>query len=409
MSEQKQIEELKKLLPGKRGKRSYAERLGVPIEEIERLIKKVKYDLEDIEEGLEIEGETRKYNLDKGTLEVSAVYSFPPDPQTVIKDHRIDEKEYQLSAYYSKGHKNGKYTATALFRKISKEVTALNDFKDFLKSYKPIFKDSKVKNINKDFEDKACLLLSLCDFHLGKLDINTIPVEERVKQYHETVDTLLAKSFYSHNLEEIIYVIGNDMFQTDSVLGKTVKETKVSESMTWDKAYEIGYTLLADTISKLSQYCNKLKIVHIPGNHSESKEYYVAHALEVLFKGNKNITFDRTSDKYKCHVYGETAIFLSHGDTIQDKLPLMFAQSFRKEWGQTKYHEICLGDRHHNSEKRIITSQGESQGVRMRILPALTALDKWHYDNLYTNAIQAGIALIYDREKGKCAEFEHRI
>lgn len=402
-------EKLQNLLKQKKSVKYYAEVLGVSEKTILKWKDEIRQSSKDVELTLSIEGGvTQKYNKDKGTLEVSGVYETAPSPETVIKDHKINTKEYSLSAYYSKSHKNGTFTVTALFRKINQEDSPLNSFKEFLKTYKPTFKDSKLKVINKS-ASKSCLLLSLCDFHLDKLQIDLVPIEERLKAYNETIDTLLAKSYSCHNLEEIVFVIGNDYFQSDTVQSKTVKETKVPESMTWDKAYEIGYKLLSETIHKLSQYCNKLKVVHIPGNHSESKEYYLAHALEVLFKSNKNITFDRTADKYKCHVYGQTAMFMSHGDTIQDKLPLMFAQSFRKEWGLTKYHEIILGDRHHNYEKTLRTSQGESQGVRMRILPALTGTDKWHYDNLYTNAIQAGIALIYDKEKGKCSEFEHRI
>jgi hypothetical protein len=60
-------------------------------------------------------------------------------------------------------------------------------------------------------------------------------------------------------------------------------------------------------------------------------------------------------------------------------------------------------------EKKIMNSQGEAQGIRMRILPTLTGIDLWHYDNLYTNSIEAGIGLVYCKEKGKVSEFEYRV
>ena len=173
--------------------------------------------------------------------------------------------------------------------------------------------------------------------------------------------------------------------------------------------YETAYTLMSETIHTLKHFCKRLHIIQIPGNHSESREYFIAHALQIEFKSDPNIIFNRSADKYKCHVYGNTALYLNHGDNINDKLPLMFAATFPKEWGQTKFKEVLLADKHHNSEKTFKSSQGEAQGVRMRILPSLTNIDQWHYNNMFTNAIQAGIGLVYDKVKGKCAEYEHRI
>ena len=402
------LEELQRLLKQKRSKAYYAEQLNISVAEVEDLMKEIR-EGDKQSEDLNIEGNTYSYNIDKGTIEVSTYYDAPPTPEDVIRDHKIDITKWKLSAYYSKGKAKG-WQVTALFKNIAPEEKFIGNFEKFLSTYDSRYTpvDKKEIMLNESYIRPVSLVLSLCDFHLGKRDRVLVPIETRIEQYKDTVDKLLYKTYLHHNIDEIVFVVGNDLFQTDTVLGTTVKQTKVDDSMSWHEVYEIGFDLMVSTISKLKQFCNRLNIILTPGNHSESKEYYLTHALEVFFKKEESIIFNRTSDKYKCYTYGETALFFNHGDNIQDRLPLMFAQTFSKEWGATKYHEIILGDRHHNSEKTF-KSQGEAQGVRMRILPSLTNIDQWHYDNLFTNAIQAGIALVYDKETGKCSEFEHRI
>lgn len=407
MTEQQKIEALIGLLPRKRSRQYYSEQLDIDLDEVERLIRKIRTNKDDAD--LTIEGSNSfQYNLDKGTYEVDVYYSQPPTPEQLISDHKIDSLKWKLSSFYSKQKPKG-WQTTALFKNVTPEQESIDNFQEFLKTWKSDYKPVKTSIINDKFNSPSCLVLSLCDFHLGKRDRVMVPLEQRLEQYKQTVENLLYKAYHSHNLEEIVFVLGNDLFQTDTVLGTTVKFTKVDESENWDDIYEVGFKLMVETITKLKSYCKNLKVILTPGNHSESKEYYLTHALEVYFKQDKTIDFDRSSDKYKCHVYGQTSLFFSHGDTINDKLPLAFAQTFYKQWGLTKYKEILLGDKHHNSEKRVGSHQGEAQGVRMRILPSLTNTDQWHYNNLFTNAVQAGIALVYDKEKGKCSEFEHRI
>lgn len=363
------------------------------------------------EEGRPVEsksGTEINHNTDKGTLEIKSIYDHAPQPEEIIRDHNLDIKKWKLSNFWSK-QVSGGWRVSALFTQVVKEDQRLEEFIKFLNTYKSDYKPYTPLQLNDKFSSPSLLVLSLADFHIGKLDRFMIPVEERIKQYHLTVDNIVRKAYLSYKIDEICFVLGNDLLQTDSIRNETVKGTQVDASMPWDTSYEIAFKLMAETIAKLKLYCNKLTVVYIPGNHSASREYYITHALEVYFKEDKNIIFDRSSDKYKCFTYGNTALFLNHGDNINDKLPLLFAQTFPKEWGQTKYKEIVLGDKHHNSEKKFVQTQGEAQGVRMRIVSSLTGTDQWHYDNLFTNSIQAGIGLIYDKEKGKCAEIEHRI
>ena len=166
---------------------------------------------------------------------------------------------------------------------------------------------------------------------------------------------------------------------------------------------------MVDRISRMRQFCNTLHIKFVPGNHDRTKSFYLIHALEVFFRGDKDIIFDRTSTSRKIHIFGENMLCFHHGDCRNEKLPMVFATEFYKEWGQCRYKEILLGDKHHTREQIFKPHQNEVNGVRMRLLPSISGTDKWHDDNLFVGAQRAGLCLIYDKNKGKVSEFAERI
>lgn len=397
--------ELSRLLIGKKGKRYYSKRLGITISEVEKL-------LEEIRPSKMVRriGDLEAPQSTPETINITGYYDHPPKPEEIAKDHNIDPKTWKLSNYWSKQKSDGKYQVSALFSQIKQKSEDINkEFLQFLKTYKSSYKPINYCYKSNRLVNPCSLLISLPDLHLDKLTIDNISIENKIDAYTQVLDNLLSRSYNSHNnIEEVVFVIGNDFLHTDTFWGTTTKGTPVGVNSTWDKSYEKGFDLLVSSIIKLKTFSKKIKVILIPGNHARTKEFYLTHALEAYFKLDKDIIFDRGAEDLKIHKYGETLLCFSHGNNINDKLPLVFASQFYKEWGQCKYKEIVLGDKHHNSEK-LIKSQGETAGVRMRILPALCGTDSWHRDNLYIGAIQSGIALIYDKIKGKISEFEERI
>lgn len=394
----KSLEKLKQLLKQKKSKDFYASKLNVSISEVERMIAEIK--------GTSSE-EFAKHDVEKGTFEVKKVYTQAPTADQIIKDHNMDMNKWKLSLFWSKQKSDGTYIVSALFKQISIEEDKTNKFIDFISNYSTTHIPNKTQIINNNF-DLSCALISLTDFHIDKKNITKETIEDKINNYRKVLNNLLNRTYNSSNIEEIVFVIGNDFFQTDTIQGTTTSGTPVDYDNTWNEAYEKGFDLMVESIIKVKSFCKKLHIVLVQGNHARTKEFYLAHALEVFFKNDKNITFDRTSNDLKIYKYGETMMCFHHGDCINDKLPLAFATSFYKEWGECKFKEILLGDKHYNSQK-IIKNMGEDMGVRMRILPAITGTDAWHKKNLFINSQQAGICLVYDKIKGKISEFEERI
>jgi hypothetical protein len=173
--------------------------------------------------------------------------------------------------------------------------------------------------------------------------------------------------------------------------------------MDYSSEYELGFAILVDTINMLRQNANHVVVVLVQGNHDRTKSYYLAHALDVYFHSDPNIYFDREHSVLKATMLGDTFIGYHHGNCKIEDLPLVFATGNNSEaFGCSKYREVHTGDKHHYMAKEV-------KGVRIQQMPSLSGTDRWHLDNNYVHSVRAALALVYDDEHGKVAEFETRI
>lgn len=398
------LSKLQQLLRQKQSKAFYAEKLQVPVETVEELLAELREKEKDGED-FETDEVTRRVNIDKGTLESTKEFSF--DPQTVeelAKLHKIDLSRYKITNYWSKLKSNGKFTSSVFATlKQPTEYTA-EDFAKFLEKYNPKpIKISSVKSIphTKSVVDVE---ISLADFHLDRAVLEGDTFEERKEEYRRIVDGLIRKVKGSYDIRQLVFVIGNDFFNTDNYHNQTTNLTPQEVTVPWHKAYEDGFELLVETIAKISHEAERVKVVLIQGNHDRTKSFYLAHALEVFFRGHDNISFLRENSNTKFVVLGETFIGYHHGNRVKiEGLPLYFAthEASSAEFGSCKYREVHTGDKHYYLAKDV-------QGVRIQQIPSMVKPDNFTNDGLYIH-VKAGLALCYDPYKGKCAEFEERL
>jgi hypothetical protein len=288
------------------------------------------------------------------------------------------------------------------------EVTVEDVINRYTPTWEKLKNSSKI--INQSWDEETLLVLNLPDLHLDKLDLQHSTIEQNIDIYFEVFNNLLKRAYHSAKISKIVLVIGNDLFNTDNIHNSTANGTPQKCNTTWDKAFEKVFDAMVETIAICSNFCCDVHIVLVQGNHDKSKSYYLSHSLEQYFRSDNSITFDRSNTTNKAVTWGNSFIGFNHGNNVNDKLPLDFAQEFYQEWGQCKYHDIYIGDKHHNNEKvfRKKQMQDEKQGVRLRILPSLSKPDTWHDENLYKSR-QSGIAILYDKKRGKSAEFEYQL
>lgn len=404
----KTLTQLEELLKHKKSKSYYASKLNISVEEVNDLLRELRqtgstYYVQSSDYVIPPFTVTYSSSVDcdKGTKKSEVISDFEPKTiEELVELHKVDTERYKVSNYWTK-QKGDKFYSSLLCSLIKPTELDIEKFGDYVKSYKS---DFKPVNVTFAGGDKVDIEISIADFHLDKFTLDKEKVEERVKRYEDIVNSLVSSVDRVYQINKIVYVIGNDFFHTDNYLNSTTNLTPQDVSMSYNEAYEIGFDLMVRTISQLRAYCSEMDIILVQGNHDRTKSYYLAHALEVYFKADKNIKFNREHSVTKYIKLGNTFIGYHHGNTKIDDLPLLFATSPDScvDFGTSKYREVHTGDKHFYMAKDI-------KGVRVQQLPSLSGVDRWHLDNNYVNSVRAAIVTVYHPEEGKIAEFEKRV
>ena len=394
MSEnQSLLGQLEELLTMKRSKKFYAERLGISEFEVNELLK----ELREKDNYQNVEGknytEERKVNVEKGTIESTIVSDFDPkDDLELAKLHKINLDKYVITNYWSKMLPSGKFTSSIFSKRKEAKEYSPEDFAKFLENYKPAnILVTKIPNFK--------------DYHLAKRTVDgDNSIQARANRYLDVAQSLINKVVSNYHIDTIILPISNDFFHTDNYQHQTTQGTPQDTIMDYSEEYELGFSILVDTINMLRQYANQVVVVLVQGNHDRTKSFYLAHALDVFFKGTHDVDFIREHSVVKGITLGNTFIGWHHGNCKIEDLPLLFAThpQYSQAFGNAKYREVHTGDKHHYMAKEV-------KGVRIQQMPSLSGIDRWHMDNNFVHSIRCALALVYDPTLGKICEFEHRI
>lgn len=406
MSEnQSLLGQLQELLTQKKSKKFYAERLGISEFEVNELLKELRE--KDNYQNVEVRNytEERKVNVERGTIESTIVSDFDPkDDLELAQLHKINLDKYVITNYWSKMLPSGKFTSSVFSKRKQPQDYSPEDFAKFLENYKPnnITITKENYSVEKDYVDVE---LSISDYHLAKRTVDgDNDVASRALRYVNVAQSLIDKVKANYNINNVVLPISNDFFHTDNYQHQTTNGTPQDTIMDYSEEYELGFAVLVDTINRLRQIANNVTVVLVQGNHDRTKSFYLAHALDIFFRDELDVEFIREHSVVKGLTLGNTFIGWHHGNCKIEDLPLLFAThpKYSHQFGDAVYREVHTGDKHHYMAKEV-------KGVRIQQMPSLSGTDRWHLDNNYVHSVRAALALVYDRNLGKIAEFETRI
>jgi hypothetical protein len=394
---------LEELLTQKKSKKFYAEKLGISEFEVSELMKELRE--KDTETVLPNYTGERKVNVERGTIESTIVTDFEPkDDIELAKLHKINLDKYVITNYWSKMLPSGKFTSSVFSKRKEAKDYSPEDFAKFLENYKPNnISITKVDRTNdKDYVDVE---ISISDYHLAKRTVDgDNDVTTRALRYVTVAQSLIDKVEACYNINTVVLPISNDYFHTDNYQHQTTNGTPQDTIMDYADEYELGFAILVDTINMLRKHSSTVQVVLVQGNHDRTKSFYLAHALDVFFKDALDVEFIREHSVVKGLTLGNTFIGWHHGNCKIEDLPLLFAThpKYSHQFGDAVYREVHTGDKHHYMAKEV-------KGVRIQQMPSLSGTDRWHLDNNYVHSVRAALALVYDLNLGKIAEFETRI
>lgn len=117
--------------------------------------------------------------------------------------------------------------------------------------------------------------------------------------------------------------------------------------------HEIVYVLLAE------------------GNHDPASSIWLRAMFAALYENEPRVRVVESEFPYYCHAHGKTMVAFHHGHLKKtDQLPLLFAATFSKIWGDTTKRYCHTGHRHHTEEK-------EHAGMTVFQHPTLAARDAY--------------------------------
>ena len=276
------------------------------------------------------------------------------------------------------------------------KVALLKDLQAYVPKFPQI---ERVKS-----NDSYLLVLDPADIHIGKLCTSfesgeTYDNQVAVKRVLEGVKGILQK-VSSFDIDKILFIGGNDILHIDNPKRTTTSGTPQDTDGMWHTNFLIAKQLYVDVLEILIGVAD-VHFTFNPSNHDYTNGFFLAQVVETYFKDCKNITFDCTIAHRKGYKYHNNLIGTTHGDGAkQGDLPLLMAQEFSQEWGETKHRYIYTHHVHHKTSKDFI-------GVTVESLRSPSGTDSWHHRNGYQHAPKAVEGFLHCKENGQIARITH--
>lgn len=245
---------------------------------------------------------------------------------------------------------------------------------------------------------KSGLMLEvpIVDLHLAKLAWapetgSNYDTKIAKRRFMDIIDDILSRA-EGLEFEKIIFPVGNDFFNYDSIEGTTTQGTRQDNDSRWQKMFTTGCELLMAAVEILSELA-PVKAFHIPGNHDTMNSFYATSFLHAWFRNDENVEVDINPSTRKYIEFGNNLIGFTHGDKEGRRLFGNMQVEAAEAWGRTKYREWHTGHLHSEQVK-------EEHGVKIRRLSSIVSPDAWHAQTGYVGAVATSQSFVWCKERG---------
>jgi hypothetical protein len=347
--------------------------------------------------GVNKKGMTSKIDGDDWNVFIPKTTVCSPD--AVIKQLKVDTHVWELYRFRAKDLDEGEFQISAFFRKRKHIIEILDEIAD-LKDLAAKGLKRKILKIERPEGVSGNLLeINISDHHFGKLawpkETGHEPYDVQIAQamFMRALNTLIERSS-GYKFDRILFVIGNDLLNSDNAENTTTKGTVVTTDIRYHKTYRTVRFTLCEAIEKLKKIA-PVTVMVVPGNHDQLAAWHMGDSLECWYRSDPDVTVENDPRYRKYFQFGKVALGFTHGDKGSD-YPMLMASEEPKMWAETQFREIHTGHRHCDK----VT---EDHGVKVRILPALCPPDDWHAENGYVENQRQAEAFIWNKDQGLIA------
>jgi hypothetical protein len=242
------------------------------------------------------------------------------------------------------------------------------------------------------------LEVNLPDLHAGKLAWQqetggpNYDTKIAIKGYWDAFNTLLSRVKH-FEFEQVLFVVGNDLLNSDDTEGRTNAGTQVSTDVRYQKTFGTVRDTMIESIERLRRIA-PVKVVMVPGNHDKLSVWHLGDSLECYFHKYEDVEIDNRPRQRKYHQFGLVGLMFYHGNKGKKAdYPLTMATEMRKMFGATKFNECHTGHLHKSWAD-------EFHGVIVRILSALCPADAWHSENNFIGNQRTAEAFVWNKDEG---------
>ncbi len=268
------------------------------------------------------------------------------------------------------------------------EVATMQRLRDELvESLKSLSRPAAVRPNAVTGGDRFMLEISIPDLQAGRLvwghstGGDHYDVDIASKLYLDAVQEILHRT-RNYKISLIANVVGNDLLNADNALGETTHGTPQQEDSRRYRTKKIVFETVCKSLL-LMQERAPVKVLMVPGNHDRETIFDMGIAIKAAFANNDFVDVDNSPLLRKYMHYGVNLIGFAHGKDEQMKsLPIIMATEMPQEWANSQFREWHIAHVHKKKEYEFLAVE-EFNGVRVRVLPSLCALDEWTYSKGY--------------------------
>lgn len=349
-------------------------------------------------ESREVSGDSQVISLPKTRIHtLDQLIEFCQVDLTVWEVERFICNKWEVGASGEKGLVVEPLYQIKAWLKRRKELAAA---RVEIEQLKKILKDGlkQVKSVRSVRPTGKMLEINIPDLHAGKMAWGAetgggnYDTSLAVEAWRVALTTLLER-VKSHEFEEVLFVVGNDLLHSDGTKGQTFGGTPLDNDNRYHKTFGIVRTLMIESIERLRKVA-KVRVVMVPGNHDTLSVWHLGDSLECYFHKYLDVIIDNSPKHRKYHQFGRVMLGFTHGDKgKRQDYPLLMATEQPELFGATLFREMHTGHLHQ-------TKLDEQHGVRVRVLPALCEPDAWHSEMGFVGAMRNAEAYVWSKDEG---------
>ena len=278
----------------------------------------------------------------------------------------------------------------------------IEQLKELAREYGPL----PAPVVRKTSDAGLMLEVNIPDVHFGKLawavetGWKNYDTKIAVSIFQTALSTLLAR-VKGHKFEQVLFVVGNDLLNSDDIEGRTTAGTSVTTDARYQKTFATVRMLMIEAIEILRRVA-PVRVVMVSGNHDKLSVWHLGDSLECWFNKYQDVIIDNLPRERKYHRFGQVMLMFTHGHKGKHSdYPIKMAVEQPEMFGQTKFRECHTGHKHkQQSDLTTMRDLEENHGVRVRILSALCPPDDWHSENGFVGNLRSADLFLWSKTEG---------